>query len=61
MKLVQSKRKLENNVCFKIKQDIILETYLTCLDLNLNLNMAIEENVGYGYTVANALSFPELF
>lgn len=63
MKLVQSKRRLENNVCFKIKQEFLLETYLTCLDLelNLDLNRVIKENVGYGYTVANALSFSEHF
>lgn len=54
MKLVQSKRRLENNTCFKIKQDFILETYLTCLDLglNLDLNVVIKENIGYGYIVS---------
>lgn len=63
MKLVQSKRRLENNVCFRIKQGFILETYLTCLDLelNLDLNMVTKENTDYGYIMANALSFSELF
>lgn len=63
MKLVQSKRRLENNTCFKIKQDFILETYLTCLDLgpNLDLNVVIKENIGYGYIVTNVLSFSERF
>lgn len=31
------------------------------LELNLDLNMVIKENVVYGYVVANAFSYSELF